>query len=138
MRRAEEVGAHNPILRRQSQAYWGHSAVTILTLPTPPHACKSRRLPLSMQQLSTGGMNGSVGKPWGPNTGPVVACEDLQNAACSGRACARVLAPMREMSMVLVLLLRMQSGRHAFSRSAKMRCFRPTSSSTASTTCEAV
>lgn len=48
--------------------------------------------------------------------------------------CAFVLAPMREMSMVLVLLLRMQSGRQAFSRSAKMRCFRLTSSSTASTT----
>ncbi len=51
------------------------------------------------------------------------------------RSAARVLAPMREMSMVDVLDDRMASGRHTRSRSANMRCFRPTSSITASITC---
>ena len=58
----------------------------------------------------------------------------LKKWAPTMRSAARVFWPMTEMSMVDVLLDRMQSGRQAFSRSAKMRCFRPTSSSTASTT----
>ena len=52
-----------------------------------------------------------------------ITCAGEKKWAPTMRSAARVCLPIRLMSMVLVLLLRMASGRHAFSRSAKMRCF---------------
>jgi hypothetical protein len=62
-------------------------------------------------------------------------CAGEKKCAPTMRPAAFVLAPTSEMSMVDVLVDRMASGRHAASRSAKIFCFRPTSSSAASMTC---
>ena len=52
-----------------------------------------------------------------------ITCAGEKKWAPTMRSAARVSLPIRLMSMVLVLLLRMASGRHAFSRSAKIFCF---------------
>lgn len=59
-------------------------------------------------------------------------CAGLKKCAPTMRSWLRVLAPTSSMSMVEVLVARMQVGEQEASRSAKMRCLRPMSCRVAS------